>query len=845
MSASDIAVDFAAVVESGSGSKLAARAFGKLARQQCDSLDRTSVFGSDADSTQRKGEVEYWSAESNTWDLLERLYSLRQQANQSDTNSQSETTMQTAGVNTAATAFTSVQELMAANNLLSEYVEVRRWLEETAPAFQPVETRKGYLFYTRRGAKERGLLAAGELGSEGRTGRIVTEVDPDATSRQRKDLAFEDAEYETSLLRTLYEYVRRGRVGNAMDLCVESDEPWRAASLKGGLLWRDPMLEPANDMPVDTEDGADVVDVRPPHTAGNINRALWKHACAALAHDENNDIYERALYAALSGRLDEAVLVCGTWEDFLWAYVNSMIESYIDQAIKDARGLYIAAETTSFDHVQSKYPPVSNMKHVFGTIASHDSGKLQQESNEPFRMLQKALITDSFDEYLTEFSHKLRNEVIDENELGLLRFVVHAALCLRQLGFSLSSEAVSILLETYIGCLAKGHRELVAAYVSHMPNEEQTESYAQFLQHVSDPFPVRMQLLKLAENHRLDIDAISKRTTELLLRKYASSQSSEPNNMDTEVSRFGLAEPSEPITDAELGQVRAIEWITSSTRLYEHALVEVCKLARQFLLAGRTNAATRLFNSLPDNFVQPDWVKGSLSTASGSDHPSPSSGSTNVRSRQSERGSDGAIASYFQEYIHLFSLCDAYAYYSTWAESLCKRPAEATSKAARLQIKWLEWKENIAQITNHAVQMFRGRLLDIDWLCPQSLAIGETDPEADADIHQERMEELVRLRELYIPETVFRLHSILFDTRDAVPQNLKRSLDLAQLVADESLGIYRQLAKASPLHPQGRLPAFMNLMRRSAFEILRIQQESQPNKPPLLADTATIASGIA
>ncbi|KAJ2083291.1 Nucleoporin nup84 [Coemansia sp. RSA 988] len=844
MAACDIAVAFAAVVEKGGESTLAARTFGKLARQQRDSLDCTIVFGASADSTQRKSEVEYWSAEGNTWDLIERLYSLRQQANQSDTSSQSKTTMQTAGANTATTPFTRVQELMAANSLLSEYVEVRRWLEETAPAFQPVETRKGYLFYTRRGAKDRGLLAAESLGSESRTGRIVTEVDPDATSRQKKDLAFEDAEYEASLLRTLYEYVRRGRVGNAMDLCVESDEPWRAASLKGGLFWRDPMLEPENDMPVDAEDGADIVDVRPLHTAGNINRALWKHACAALAHDENNDIYERALYAALSGRLDEAVLVCDTWEDFIWAYVNSMIESYIDQAIMDAGGLYIAAQTSSFDHVQSKYPPINNMGHVFGTIAGHDSSKLQQESNEPFRMLQKALIMDSFSDYLTEFSRKLRDEAIGENELGLLRLVVHAALCLRQLGFSLSNEAISIALNTYIGCLAKGHRELVAAYVSHMPTEEQTESYAQFLQNVLDPFSVRMQLLKLAENHGLDVDTISKRTTELLLRKYTSDQSSQSNNMDTEVSCFVLAEPSEPITEAELGQIRAIEWITSSTRLYEHALVEICKLARRFLLAGRTNAATRLFNSLPDNFVQQDWLKDSLSTASNSDRPSPSRGLMNVRSRHSEHGSDDAIESYFHEYIHLFSLCDAYAYYSTWAESLCKRPVEATNRVARLQVKWLEWKEKIAQVTDHAVQMFRGRLLDIDWLSPQSLAIGETDSGMDMDLHQERIEELVRLRELYIPETVFRLHSILFDTRDAVPQNLKRSLDLAQLVADESLGIYRQLAKASPLHPQGRLFAFMDLMRRSAFEILRIQQESQTDKPPLLVDSTAISSGI-
>ncbi|KAJ2650525.1 hypothetical protein GGH99_007716, partial [Coemansia sp. RSA 1285] len=73
--------------------------------------------------------------------------------------------------------------------------------------------------------------------------------------------------------------------------------------------------------------------------------------------------------------------------------------------------------------------------------------------------------------------------------------------------------------------------------------------------------------------------------------------------------------------------------------------------------------------------------------------------------------------------------------------------------------------------------------------------------------------------------------------------NLKRSLGLAQLVADESLGIYHQLAKPSLAHPQGRLISFMNLMRHSAFEIMRVQQESQPNKPPLIMDPAIISSG--
>ncbi|KAJ1992640.1 Nucleoporin nup84, partial [Coemansia thaxteri] len=353
---------------------------------------------------------------------------------------------------------------MSNTPLLTEYVEVRRWLEETARPFQPVETRKGYLFYTRRSIAERGLLPSSVQKGSSIAERIVTEADPDAASRQRRELVLEDAEYEAGLIRTLYEYVRRGRVANAMDLCIESDEPWRAATLKGGLFWRDPTLEVGNGVLVEDESGERMQDVRPLHTAGNINRTLWKQACAALAHDENNDLYERALYAALSGRLDEVVLVCECWEDYLWAYVNTMIETRIDCGIKDTSLLYTPAQGTSLSNVQSKHPPIRDMQHVFQVLATHDSAAVRRESSLPFHRLQTAIIVNSFPDYISDYAQRLRAKSLSDGECDLLRFVVHTALHLRQLGFALPAEPVNVVLENYIIHLSKSHRELVAIY---------------------------------------------------------------------------------------------------------------------------------------------------------------------------------------------------------------------------------------------------------------------------------------------------------------------------------------------------------------------------------------------
>ncbi|KAI9502591.1 nuclear pore protein 84/107 [Coemansia spiralis] len=850
----DIATGFAAVVESHStrqqridnsssdNNASSARLFAQLARQQNSQISDSDLYSFN-NQLHKKSEAQFWKSESSTWDLLERLYALRLQAL---SGAGSEDAMMgddvdadvrvPKGSSVVATDFTSVQELMSSDNLLSEYVEVRRWLEENAPSFQPVETRKGYLFYTRKSIRERAIRQTSLTPATSSTDTIVTEADPDAPSRQRKELAYEDAEYEASLLRTLYEYVRRGRVGDAMDLCVESDEPWRAASMKGGLFWRDPNLEPENPMPIDSEDGKGAIDMRPPHTAGNINRTLWKQTCAALAHDESNHMYERALYSALSGRLDEVLLVSENWEDHLWAYVNAMVESKIDQGIKDTSTLYTPAQNTILDHIQSKYPPIRDMAHVFASLATHDSATLRQEANQPFHLLQKAIIKNEFAAYIEEYTCKLQNDELSELEFELLRFVVHAALHLKELGFGLPENAVVIALQTYISQLSKDHRELVAVYVTHLPAEEQTEAYAVFLHGINDPINVRMQLLRLAERHGLDASTISKRTTELTLNSYINAdRSTEPD------TSFVLAEPVETVTSDELEQIRAIEWVTSGAPLYSHALIKICKLVRRFLLSGRTNAATQLFNSLPDDFVQQEWVKGAdLIESSKSDRSN----------EHSVYDASWDIVSHFQEYIHLLSLCDAYAYYSTWAETVCKRPVGTNNKGARLQTQWLEWKENITPTTERAAQMLRNRVLEVDWLGMQPLHINNVDAEdmdtsGDDGQAQYRVQELTRLRELYIPESVFRLHSVLFETRDALPKNLKRSLDLAQLVADESLGIYHQLAKTSPVYPHGRLTAFMGLMRQSAFEILRIQQASQTDKPPLLMDTGLVSGSIA
>lgn len=72
---------------------------------------------------------------------------------------------------------------------------------------------------------------------------LVTELDPDATDRQGRQLHEHDQDNEEQLLLAVWRYVRAGRLDAAKQLCEERGQGWRAASLEGGLLFGDSRLD--------------------------------------------------------------------------------------------------------------------------------------------------------------------------------------------------------------------------------------------------------------------------------------------------------------------------------------------------------------------------------------------------------------------------------------------------------------------------------------------------------------------------------------------------------------------------------------------------------------------------
>ncbi|TFY77691.1 hypothetical protein EWM64_g6318 [Hericium alpestre] len=93
---------------------------------------------------------------------------------------------------------------------------------------------------------------------------------------------------------------------------------------------------------------------------------------------------------------------------------------------------------------------------------------------------------------------------------------------------------------------------------------------------------------------------------------------------------------------------------------------------------------------------------------------------------------------------------------------------------------WLhDYKTLIVQAREQIV-----KLLTTDWLIAES----------DINGGDRRLRELTRIRQLYVPELIIRLHAMLVNSRSKIPENVKHALELANIVADSRYRLYEDFA---------------------------------------------------
>ncbi|KAI8610335.1 nuclear pore protein 84/107 [Chytriomyces sp. MP71] len=413
-------------------------------------------------------------------------------------------------------------------------------------------------------------------------------MDPDGPSRTRTALSIEDAKYESSMTKTLYSYVRRGRLWEAMDLCRASDEPWRAASFAGARYFTD-----------DFVDGESEEDF----CSGNTNRDLWKVTCLAIAKEPTFDPYERAVYAALAGNVEYALPVCKTWEDYVWLHYNYYVEHVVEQQLAT-----VPLAIPPNDEFQSQDAPevVKLPADLFDWLSRSENPDVQVAAQNPFRIFQAMIILDRIDPLLMSVHHQL---VAGSNAIAqlptVLRFLVHMILALRSVSYPITAlESSDFIIKTYIDLLiAARMNSVIAIYVGQLPSALQVECYAQFLQGNTEDKFVRKDYIVQGADCGINMQKALKRTVELA---FHSGIFLDP--LPARADAVYIAPLDTDVSDASYKHIRALEWLLFDPGHKADAVVSAARLIRRCLVHGHVHVARHVLAMLPaKDAVEPRW----------------------------------------------------------------------------------------------------------------------------------------------------------------------------------------------------------------------------------------------
>ncbi|KAI8818911.1 107-domain-containing protein [Fimicolochytrium jonesii] len=759
----------------------------EFCREKADALEEAKLVSPSHFTASHATELSRWTLEANTWAIVQVLVGKR---------AMKDTMGDGRVVAGDWLSDRAIQEKFH-DAAFDELLIVREWLENTAPPFEPVETRPGYWPATTKRIHEQALGRGGKGGDEG----VVTEADPDAPMRQGRGLAGEDATYETNLHRTAFEYIRRGQLDKVFDLYNMCDQPWRTASLSGGDLWSDPEIDQTDE-----------------EQRGTQNRDLWKAICHEIASNEQCDMHERAIYAALIGDVENVTPVCTHWEDHLWSHYLALIQACID---KNLRAVPIAYPPTSRVDIALTTPALEPAE-IFETIEKGDNKYLRRAAADPFRIAQKAVILGDVGGLVADIAGKWKlagksDGAKKQMDPHFLRFIAHLLLLLQDLDIptALPASSAATLLKEYIQLLINARKnDLIAFYTSFLPSPDALEIYATFLQTVIEDENAT-EYLQLAKRYGLDTPAIARRAVHMCLSTGVLAL-----QIDTiDPKAFLRAQVNEAPTAVETRQIVALRLLLDDQSLWEDALWFINLLMRRFLCVGRINSAGAVRGYLMmmfgkedylSEFVRPGWLRGAYGDGVGDTRG------------EGEEGVEREMGDAVREHIDYCTFVVAMEQYAVWLGVWYRRPDEgriAFSSGEHKSIEYKQWEHDVKMRTTSAAQAFE-LALDGSWLMPRDdseseFEMRDTD---DARPPTQRDIEHALLRDLYIPQMIVSLHNMYFETREVVPGNYKKAQELALRLQDID---DRSRVAGTGGEGTSRMDAFLESMRESAVGELR------------------------
>lgn len=493
-------------------------------------------------------ELQRLQLEANTWQLLLNLISVNDTPSKASAKEAQENAFQK--LHRYSSDREIWQQFLDADHYAVECVIIMKWLERTAKtSSQDIDSvmtelekqaergeglwTHGWL-YTKEAIKGQKRLRAWPqplepndpgittalLNAE-RTEPLITQLDPDAITRQRHGLEKQDQFHERATWMACWKMLREGEDWTKIREWAQARlENWRAVSLCGSSVDKKAHGERT---PVD-DSSTRMMNYRSQNT--------WRAACSALSRNQHAEDFERAVYGLLSGETEAALKVSQNWDDYIYVYFNKVVLSRYQGFCKQFQRKLTYSPTTPVAFVPEPAGYADVNKFVLYTKGNERVGV---EARNPYRTIQAAIIGKGYDNFFhslakavsqaaaskpesTTFVPDLSPTHVEDSLLitaedgDALRIATHLYIIANSLGDvrmdSQFSDVASVNIIGYIANLEEeGLVDLIPSYASLLPKNMAHSVLGQVLIEIVEP-QERKLLVRLMDKHAIDVEAV-------------------------------------------------------------------------------------------------------------------------------------------------------------------------------------------------------------------------------------------------------------------------------------------------------------------------------------------------
>ena len=444
---------------------------------------------------------------------------------------------------------------------------------------------------------------------------LVTQMDPDASTREGNVLEPQDEFHEQAAWQACWETLRRGlNPEECREWWSERKEAWRAAATRGA----DPDFVKHKDSPW----------FRIINLASNTE---WFERCKFLSRDGVIvDQYQAAVYGVLSGDFTAPLKVSRTIDDHLFAHFNGLL---IQEYQKFLRAYRHKLEKHNKEDYHPQSPAYDSVRKYL--VYAETNPETKVESRSPHKAIEAAIVSNNFDAFFIRQGQALGQiPDLDGTYLDLLvqdqnapaseaaqataenpdslRMVVHLQLLLKAVGYldvayRNSIDVVENNIAAYIGWLQnEGKFALTPLYASKLSPERAARSMGAIAVNITDPAERYLQI-NLMKQYAINVpdvldDQFMFANAELLTLFTTKPSKLKPVSI-TEYVGSGKVKNvkirrqfmGEDLRDSEERAVQSLEWYQYADKQeWGRACWNASSLYKMFIFQGRLVAAKAL-----------------------------------------------------------------------------------------------------------------------------------------------------------------------------------------------------------------------------------------------------------